>query len=217
MKKILMARGADKVVSTCVKVKPGEKVLIITEASRLSIAEAIAAAVYRVQAEPILQVMVPRDTDGQEPPAPVAAAMKASDAFISVVGRSITHTHAVKDAIAGGSRGVVLTQFTEDMMIPVSYTHLDVYKRQVMTPAAATIVSRPNTSMTRNNLSLSIWFTFSFTFITSVLFLPNQGDLFRNVSNIFIKITQDIFCLPACLCLLVGGLLAHAVAVSDSL
>ena len=56
-----MARGADKVVSTCVKVKPGEKVLIITEASRLSIAEAIAAAVYRVQAEPILQVMVPRD------------------------------------------------------------------------------------------------------------------------------------------------------------
>lgn len=40
MKKILMARGADKVVSTCVKVKPGEKVLIITEASRLSIAEA---------------------------------------------------------------------------------------------------------------------------------------------------------------------------------
>ena len=57
----------------------------------------------------------------------------------------------------------------------------------------------------------------SFTFITSVLFLPNQGDLFRNVSNIFIKITQDIFCLPACLCLLVGGLLAHAVAVSDSL
>ena len=31
MKKILMARGADKVVSTCVKVKPGEKVLIITE------------------------------------------------------------------------------------------------------------------------------------------------------------------------------------------
>ena len=48
MKKILMARGADKVVSTCVKVKPGEKVLIITEASRLSIAEAIAAAVYRV-------------------------------------------------------------------------------------------------------------------------------------------------------------------------
>ena len=117
MKKILMARGADKVVSTCVKVKPGEKVLIITEASRLSIAEAIAAAVYRVQAEPILQVMVPRDTDGQEPPAPVAAAMKASDAFISVVGRSITHTHAVKDAIAGGSRGVVLTQFTEDMMI----------------------------------------------------------------------------------------------------
>lgn len=117
MKKILMARGADKVVTTCVKVKPGEEVLIITEESKLSIAEAIAAAVYRVQAEPILQIMVPRATDGQEPPASIAAAMKASDAFISVVGKSITHTHAVKDAIANGSRGVVLTQFSEDMMI----------------------------------------------------------------------------------------------------
>ena len=52
MKKILMARGADKVVSTCVKVKPGEKVLIITEASRLSIAEAIAAAVYGSRQSP---------------------------------------------------------------------------------------------------------------------------------------------------------------------
>lgn len=117
MKKILMARGADKVVSACVKVKPGEEVLIVTEESKLSIAEAIAAAVYRVQAEPVLQIMVPRETDGQEPPASIAAAMKASDAFISVVGKSITHTHAVKDAIANGSRGVVLTQFSEDMMI----------------------------------------------------------------------------------------------------
>lgn len=117
MKKILMARGADKVVSTCVKVKPGEEVLIVTEESKLSIAEAIAAAVYRVQAEPVLQIMVPRETDGQEPPASIAAAMKTSDAFISVVGKSITHTHAVKDAIANGSRGAVLTQFSEDMMI----------------------------------------------------------------------------------------------------
>ncbi len=39
MKKILMSRGADKVVSTCVKVQPGEEV-IITEESKMRIAEA---------------------------------------------------------------------------------------------------------------------------------------------------------------------------------
>ena len=43
--------------------------------------------------------------------------MKASDVFLNVVGKSITHTHAVKEAIAAGSRGLVLTHFTEEMMI----------------------------------------------------------------------------------------------------
>lgn len=117
MNQILMARGADKVVSTCVKVQPQEEVLIVTEASKMEIAKAIAAAVYRVGAEPILMVMVPRESDSQEPPKTIADAMRASDAFISVVGKSITHTHAVRDAIDNGSRGVVLTQFTEEMLM----------------------------------------------------------------------------------------------------
>ncbi len=43
--------------------------------------------------------------------------MKESDAFIGAVFTSITHTHAVKDACAAGSRGVMLTQFNEDQMI----------------------------------------------------------------------------------------------------
>ena len=61
MKKILMSRGADKVVSTCVKVQPGEEVVIITEESKMRIAEAVAAAVYRVGAHPILTIMEPRE------------------------------------------------------------------------------------------------------------------------------------------------------------
>lgn len=117
MKEIYMSRGADKVVNMCVKVQPGEEVVIVTEESKMRIAEAVAAAVYRVGAEPILIVMEPRQQDSQEPPKSIAAAMKQSDAFISIVGKSITHTHAVKDAIANGSRGVVLTQFSEEMMI----------------------------------------------------------------------------------------------------
>lgn len=117
MKKILMAKGAHTVVNTCVGVQKDEKILIITEASKMSIAETIAAAVVAAEAEPILAVMVPREGDGLEPPKPIAAAMLNSDAFICVVGKSITHTHAVKNAKENGSRGVVLTQFSEDMMI----------------------------------------------------------------------------------------------------
>lgn len=117
MIKVLMAKGAKTVVNECVGISKNEQVLIITEAEKLNIAESLAAAVYEIGAEPIVMVMVPRVRDGQEPPIVIAEAMKKSDAFIAVVGKSITHTHAVKDAVENGSRGVVLTQFRDDMMI----------------------------------------------------------------------------------------------------
>ena len=117
MNNIYMSKGASKVINVCAKVEAGEQILIVTELSRISIAEALATEVYRVGAEPTICIMEPRHQDGEEPPKEIAAAMKASDAFISVVGKSLTHTHAVKDAIAAGSRGLVLTHFTEDMMI----------------------------------------------------------------------------------------------------
>ena len=60
--------------------------------------------------------MVGREEDGQEPPASIAAAMKETDVFFCVVNRSIAHTHAVKDAVAAGARGLVLSQFSEEMM-----------------------------------------------------------------------------------------------------
>lgn len=112
-----MSRGADKVVNTCAKIRKGEHIFIVTELSRLGIAQALASEVYRVGAEPAICIMEPRRQDGEEPPKEIAAAMKASDAFLCVVGTSITHTHAVKDAVAAGSRGLVLTHFTEEMMI----------------------------------------------------------------------------------------------------
>ncbi len=42
MQNFYLSRGAGKVINTCVKVKEGEQVLIITELSRLSIAQALA-------------------------------------------------------------------------------------------------------------------------------------------------------------------------------
>ncbi len=117
MNNFYMSKGASKVINTCIKLQEGEQFLIVTELSRLSIAEALATEAARIGAEPTICIMKGRTRDGEEPPKNIAAAMKASDAFVSVVGRSITHTHAVKEAIAAGSRGLVLTHFTEEMMI----------------------------------------------------------------------------------------------------
>ena len=108
MRNIQMAKGAHTVVNRCAKVKPGETVLIVTEPSRMSIAEELGAAVCAAGGEPVFCSILPRERDGQEPPAPVAAAMKAADVFLCVVGKSITHTQAVKEAVAQGARGLVV-------------------------------------------------------------------------------------------------------------
>ena len=95
-----MSRGASTVVNTCAGVQPGEQALIIAEHSKTGIAESLAAAVYAAGAEATIALMTPRELDGQEPPAAIAAAMRASDVFLCAVSRSITHTHAVKEATA---------------------------------------------------------------------------------------------------------------------
>ena len=117
MRNIQMAKGAHTVVNRCARVKSGETVLIVTEPSRMSIAEELGAAVCAAGGEPVFCSILPRERDGQEPPAPAAAAMKAADVFLCVVGKSITHTQAVKEAVAQGARGLVLTHFTEEMLV----------------------------------------------------------------------------------------------------
>ena len=117
MHDLRMSRGASTVVSTCAGVQPGEQALIIAEHSKMAIAESLAAAVYAAGAEATIVLMTPRELDGQEPPAAIAAAMRASDVFLCAVSRSITHTHAVKEATAAGARGLVLTQFSDEMLV----------------------------------------------------------------------------------------------------
>ncbi len=127
MKKIMMAKGARSIVEINLGVKENEHIAIITEPKQMKIAEALAAAVVAAKAEPSIHILMPRERDGEEPPKTVAAAMKESDGFISAVYTSITHTHAVKDACANGSRGIMLTQFNEDQLIKGG-VHADYYK-----------------------------------------------------------------------------------------
>jgi 2,5-dihydroxypyridine 5,6-dioxygenase len=117
MKELLMAKGAKTLIDVCTKVKPGETVLIVTDMYKTDIAKAIAGTAMDRGAEAIVTVIQPRDRNGQEPPAPVAEAMKKADVVFTPVTNSITHTHAVKNAAAEGTRLIVMTDFTEEMMI----------------------------------------------------------------------------------------------------
>ncbi len=116
MQDLLMQKGAKTLVDVSTKVRPGEKVLIVTDYTKIPIAQAIAAVAQDRSAEVMVMIMQPRAKAGQEPPQPVAEAMKAADVVFVPVSYSITHTHAVKNAAANGARLIVMTDFTPEMM-----------------------------------------------------------------------------------------------------
>jgi 2,5-dihydroxypyridine 5,6-dioxygenase len=111
-----MMTGARKLVSVSADVQAGEDVLIVTDAPTRSIADVLAEAVLEKGAEPVIALIRQRGTDAAEPPPSVAAAMKSSDVIYSAVSISITHTQAMKDALAAGARAIALTAFTEGML-----------------------------------------------------------------------------------------------------
>lgn len=116
MQELLMLKGAKKLVDVCTKTKPGENVLVVTDMANTKIARTIVTIALDRGAETMMMVMEPRKRAGQEPPKAVAEAMKAADVVFIPVGYSITHTHAVKEAAEAGTRLIVMTDFTEDMM-----------------------------------------------------------------------------------------------------
>ena len=112
-----MMRGARTLVVDCASVKPGEQALIITDTKLFKIGQVLAAAIHERNAEPTMAIIMPREMDGQEPPPSVAEAMKQADVIFAPVSKSITHTRAVKEATAAGARILVMTAFTERLML----------------------------------------------------------------------------------------------------
>lgn len=112
-----MLQGARKLVSTCANVQPGEEVVIVTDFAGHRVAEAVAAAALERTNSVNIIAMPPRSIDGQEPTRAVAEAMKTADVLFTPVKQSITHTYATRNAIGGGARGIMLSQFNPGMLV----------------------------------------------------------------------------------------------------
>jgi leucyl aminopeptidase (aminopeptidase T) len=117
MDAFLMMKGARKIVEVCTAIKPGEKVVIVTDSSLIEIADVLAAAAHEREAEVVIAVMAPTGVDGAEPPRVVVEAMKAADVAILPVSYSISHSEGVREALAAGTRVVALSAFTKEMMV----------------------------------------------------------------------------------------------------
>ena len=117
MKEALMMQGARTIMDNCVSLKAGETVLIVTDMVQENIAKVLAAAAVERGAEVVVSTMKPRQRAGEEPPKLIAESMKFADVVLIPVSYSVTHTFAVKEAAENGARLLVLTDFTEEMLI----------------------------------------------------------------------------------------------------
>jgi len=121
MREIPAMRGAKVIVETCASIQEEENVLIVTDFETSGCARILAGLAYALGAEVEMYVMIPREVDGQEPPAGVAAAMKKAAVVLIPVSRSITHSQATRAALAEGARVLSLTASSEELMASEAY------------------------------------------------------------------------------------------------
>ncbi|KON31000.1 hypothetical protein AC482_02325 [miscellaneous Crenarchaeota group-15 archaeon DG-45] len=113
-----MMRGARKIVEECAGVKAGEDVVISTDANKMRVAEALAAAALSAGGIPTIVAIPPsvQGVHGAQPPAPVVAACREADVFLMPTTWSQTHTDARIEAMKNGARGSTLCEVTEDCL-----------------------------------------------------------------------------------------------------
>jgi leucyl aminopeptidase (aminopeptidase T) len=114
-----LAPALRAVVNDCLAIRPGENALVIADPALQGLAQALRDAAGEAGADAVLALMDERETDGTEPPPPVAAALEACDVFIAPTSRSLSHTQARRRASNRGARGATMPGVTEDMLARV--------------------------------------------------------------------------------------------------
>lgn len=94
-------------------VKEGEQVAIMTD-SKIDplIQEALITAVYHQGATPVMILIPPASSFGNEPPAIAAEAILKSDIVISACSTAMTHTDAIRSALKKGVRYLAMGGIT---------------------------------------------------------------------------------------------------------
>jgi aminopeptidase len=104
-------------VRDCIGLQPGEKTLIITDEPLRTIGYALWRAAKELGSETVLIEILPRKSNGEEPPPEVAELMKKFDVVLCPTSRSLTHTNSRRAACEQGVRVATLPGVTEEIMI----------------------------------------------------------------------------------------------------
>lgn len=108
---------SKNVLVECLGLRSGETLAVVADDAKRELAESIYEAGKALGADAVLMVMKERSKSGEEPPAPIAEAMKRADVAVCVTRYSLTHTQARKQAASAGTRVATMPGMTDDMFM----------------------------------------------------------------------------------------------------
>ena len=107
--------AAETAVEQCLGLQAGEDCVVVTDDKRRDIGEALYEVASETTDSATILQYPPGDQHGEEPPAPVAAAMAEADVFLAPTTKSLSHTRARGAANDAGARGATLPGITEEV------------------------------------------------------------------------------------------------------
>jgi len=110
-----MLEGAKNVMEVSAGIKRGEKLLIVTDTERFQVAEYFIFAAEQKKIDYSVALMSVRNP-GQEPPEPIAEAMKKADIILAPTTQSLYHNHATLAARDAGARVIAMSGITPEII-----------------------------------------------------------------------------------------------------
>ena len=108
---------AETAIKQCMDLRPGESCAVVTDDKRKAIGEALYRVASEITDETVFVRYPPGNQHGEEPPRPVAGAMRTADVVLAPTTKSLTHTEARSDANAAGARIATLPGITEGVFL----------------------------------------------------------------------------------------------------
>lgn len=113
-----LTQAAQSTLNTCMGLQPEETLLLIYDRdSPLAVVKSLFNQAEKLGSEVLKTEILPRQLDGEEPPAAVAALMKEVDVILAPTSKSLSHTEARRAASRAGVRIATLPGITEDIFI----------------------------------------------------------------------------------------------------
>jgi leucyl aminopeptidase (aminopeptidase T) len=121
--------AARTIVRDSLGVAPGERLLVVCDPTTHELGIRLREEGELAGADSVLALMAERETNGEDPAAPISAAMAAADVVLAPTAKSISHSEARRRATEAGARIATLPGVTEEMLARVMSVDMDELER----------------------------------------------------------------------------------------